>query len=105
MSDTFNVVANYDKPSYVGGQVITINISGNDVVTNIVTSQIGPLTIPIIANNGVKTTITAPAIQATVTTVSNSSVVIDTSLPIVDSSPSPRVWSVSANKLSLTAVA
>jgi len=105
MSDQFNVTAAYDKPSYVGGETIKITISGDDVVTTTQQSQIGPLVIPLVAADGAKTTITAPAEQATVTTVQHESVTIDPAVPIVDNSPTPRVWTLSADKLSITAVA
>lgn len=105
MSDVFNVTAAYDKPSYVGGDVIKVTISGNDVQTVVTQSQIGPLDIPLKAADGATTTVHVPAEQATITTATPQSVVIDTSQPIVDSSSAPRVWTVSADKLSITATA
>ena len=105
MGDVFNVTANYDQSSYTGGQTITVTISGGDVQSVVTQSQIGPITIPLVAQDGAKTTINVPAEQATVTTVTPESVVIDTTQPIVDTSPTPRTWTVSANKLSITATA
>lgn len=105
MTDVFNVTASYDKASYTGGQVITVTIAGGDVLTQIVSSQIGPITIPLVAADGAKSTIVMPAETATVTTTTPESVVIDTTLPIVDTSATPRTWTVAANKLSITAVA
>ena len=105
MTDTWNVSAAYDKPSYVGGDTIKVTISGNDVLTTTTTSQIGPLTIPLVAADGAKTTINVPAEQATVTVTTPESVTIDTSVAIVDTSPTPRVWTISADKLSITATA
>ena len=105
MTDTFNVTGSYDKPSYLGGDTIKITISGDDVLTDMVQSQIGPIVIPIVAANGAQSTITMPAEMATVTTVSHQSVTIDPSRQIVDSSPTPRVWTISADKLSISAVA
>lgn len=105
MSDQFNVTGAYDRPSYQGGDTIRITISGEDVVTETSQSQIGPIVIPIMAAGGAQETITMPAQQATITTVSHLSVTIDPSRPIVDSSPAPRIWTISADKLSITATA
>lgn len=105
MSDQFNVIAAYDKASYVGGETIKATISGNDVQTVVSQSQIGPLVIPLLAADGAKTTINVPAEQATVTVATPQSVTIDPAVAIVDTSPTPRVWTLSADKLSITAVA
>ena len=105
MSDVFNVTASYDKPSYTQGQTITVTIAGGDVQTVTTQSQIGPLTIPLLAADGATSTISVPAEQATVTTTTPESVVIDTTKPIVDTSPTPRTWTVAANKLSISAIA
>jgi hypothetical protein len=106
MADVFNVTASYDKPSYVGGDTITITISGDDVVTETTQSMIGPLVIPLVnPSNGSTSIINVPSEIATVTTTTSESVVIDTSQPIVDSSATPRVWTVSGNKLFITSIA
>jgi hypothetical protein len=105
MADVFNVTASYDKTSYTQGQTITATISGGDVQTVGSQSQIGPLTIPLVAADGATSTISMPAEQATVTVATPESVVIDTTKPIVDTSPTPRTWTVSANKLSISSVA
>jgi hypothetical protein len=106
MADQFNVTAAYDKPSYVGGDTIKVTISGDDVVTSVATVQIGPLAIQVInPSDGVTQIINAPAEQATITTVAHNSVIIDTSVPIIDSSTAPRVWTPSTDKLSITSVA
>lgn len=105
MTDAFNVTASYDKPSYNGGDTIKATISGGDVLTTTATSQVGPLVIPVVAADGAKSTVSLPQTTATVTTVTPESVVIDTTVPVVDSSPTPRVWTVSADKLSITAIA
>lgn len=105
MTDTFNVTAAWDKPSYTQGQTITGTISGGDVLTKTVVGQIGPLAVPVVAADGATFTVNLPAAQASVTTATPESVVIDTSKPIVDTSPTPRTWAVSANKLSITAIA
>ncbi len=105
MTDVFNVTASYDKPSYVQGDVITVTISGNDVLTTTANGQVGPITLPIIAADGATTTITIPQETVTITVVTPESVVIDTTRPIVDSSPTPRTWVVSDNKLSISATA
>lgn len=103
--DVFNVTAAYDKPSYTGGEIITVTISGNDVFTQTVTGQVGPITIPVVAADGAQSTVTIGQTTASVVTSTPESVVIDTSRPIVDTSPTPRVWVVSASKLSITATA
>lgn len=105
MTDVFNVTGAYDKPSYQGGDTIKITLSGNDVQTMQSQSQIGPIVIPVMAADGAQSTISMPAEQATVTTATPQSVTIDPSRPIVDSSPSPRAWAISADKLSISAVA
>jgi hypothetical protein len=105
MTDVFSVTASYDKASYIQGQLITATISGGDVQTSISSSQIGPLTIPLVAADGAISTVSMPAEQATVTVATPESVVIDITKPIVDTSPTPRNWTVAANKLSISAVA
>lgn len=105
MTDTFNVTAAYDKPSYNQGDTITATISGDDVLTQTFQGQIGPLAIPVVSADGAQETVNLPATTVTVTQATPESVVIDTTRPIVDSSPTPRTWTVSANKLSITATA
>jgi hypothetical protein len=105
MTDVFNVTAAYDKPSYNQGDTITVTISGGDVLTQTLTGQIGPLAIPVVAADGATATVSLPQTTVTVTTATPESVVIDTTRPVVDTSPTPRTWTVSANKLSITATA
>ncbi len=105
MTDVFSVTAVYDKPSYNKGDTITVTISGGDVLTTITNVQIGPLTIPVVAADGAVNTVTLPQTTATQTVATPESVVIDTTNPIVDTSPTPHTWVVSANKLSITTVA
>lgn len=105
MTDVFNVTAAYDKASYNTGDTITVTISGGDVLTQTVSSQVGPLTIPIVAADGATSVVSVPQTLASVTTTTPESVVIDTSKPIVDTSPTPRTWTVASNKLSITATA
>jgi hypothetical protein len=106
VTDTFNVTAAYDKPSYNQGDTITATISGGDVLTQTLTGQIGPLAIPVVnPTDGATATVSLPQTTVTVTTATPESVVIDTTRPIVDTSPTPRTWTVSANKLSITATA
>jgi hypothetical protein len=105
MTDTFNVTASYDKPSYNQGDTITATISGGDVLTQTVQGQIGPVALPLVASDGAQDTLNLPQTTVTVTTATSESVVIDTTRPIVDTSPTPRTWTVSANKLSITATA
>jgi hypothetical protein len=106
MTDVFNVTATYDKPAgYNAGDTITITISGGDVLTSTTTTTIGPVTIPIVAADGAKSTVSVPAVKATTTTTTPESVLIDTSTPIVDTGTPVRVWTVSTNKLSITSIA
>ena len=109
MSDTFNVTASWNQTSYTAGQTITGTISGGDVLTTTTTSvqNAGPVTIPVVAADGAQSTITIPSVPVTITTTTTTpeSVVIDTTRPIVDSGSPSRVWTVAANKLSITATA
>lgn len=105
MADTFNVTAAYDKTTYNQGDKITVTISGGDVSTVAITSKVGPIAIPIIAANGATTTINIPAENVSVVTATPQSVVIDISKPIIDTSATPRLWAVAANRLSISATA
>ena len=105
MTDVFNVTGSYDKPAYNKGDTITITITGGDVLTTTTTGQIGPVAIPLVAADGATSILNIPQTTVAVTTSTPESVVIDTSKPIVDTSPTPRTWTVSSNKLSITAVA
>jgi hypothetical protein len=109
MTDVFNVTASYDKPAYNAGDTITITISGGDVLTQTVSTQstAGPVIIPVVAADGAASTVTVPSVVVTTssTTTTPESVVIDASRPVVDTSPTPRTWTVSTNKLSITATA
>jgi len=109
MPDTFSVTGSFDKASYSPGNTITGTISGGDVLTVTTTTQInvGPVTVPIQAADGAKFQVVFPVVTVsnTVTTSTPESVVIDTTLPIVDNGPSPRAWTVSADKLHITAIA
>lgn len=109
MTDTFNVTASYNQTSYTAGQTITGTISGGDVLTTTTQTQgqAGPLTVPIVAADGAQSTISFPSVPVTITTTvaTPESVVIDTTRAIVDTSPTPRTWTVSSNKLSITATA
>jgi hypothetical protein len=105
MADTFNVTAAYDKPSYNQGDTITVTISGGDVLTSSSTGQIGPLSISLVAADGSTSTISVPQTAVTITSSTNESVKIDSTKPVVDTSPTPRTWAFSANGLSITATA
>lgn len=105
MTDVFNVTASYDKTTYTQGQTITATIAGSDVLTTTTVGQAGPLTIPVVAADGAISSVILGSVPVTLSIVANESVVIDTTRTIVDTSPTPRVWTVSANKLSITAVA
>jgi hypothetical protein len=105
MSDAFNVTAAYNAPSYTQGQTITVTISGNDVLTTTTTGTVGPVSIPIVAADGATGTVSIPAENVTLTVTTPESVTIDTTRAIVDTSPTPRTWTVAANKLSISATA
>lgn len=99
MADQFNVVATFDKTSYVAGDIMKLTISGDDVVT---AGQITPLNVVV--------TITNPTDGATGTanaTVNISSqVATHQSVKISSvSDGSSRVWTVDASGLFATAVA
>jgi hypothetical protein len=108
-TDAFNVTAAWSEPSYVTGQTITGTISGGDVLTSTTTTtaNAGPVTIPVVAADGAQSTVTLGTIPVTTTTTITTpeSVVIDTTRPIVDNGSPARTWTVSANKLSITATA
>jgi hypothetical protein len=105
MADVFNVIGTYNQTSYVQGQTIVMTISGNDVLTTTTTGQAGPLTVPVVAEDGATSTITIGSVPVTLTIATNESVTIDTTRAIVDTSPTPRTWVVAANKLSISATA
>lgn len=105
MTDQFNVTAAFDKATYVAGETVTAHISGNATATVTTQGQVGPLTIPVVAADGAQSTIQLPAVPATFTQQTPQAVTIDPSRAIVDTSPTPRTWALSADKLSITAVA
>jgi hypothetical protein len=105
MTDVFSVTGAWDKASYMAGQTITGTISGGDVLTTTTTANVGPVTVPVVAADGTQSTVSFPVVPVTVTTTTPESVVIDTTRAIVDNGVPPRVWVVSANKLSITATA
>lgn len=105
MTDTFNVTAAYSKPSYTAGETISCTISGNNTHSEVTTGQIGPLTIPLVASGGATSTISVAQVPATTSSTTTEPVTIDTTRPIIDTSPTPRTWTVGANKLTITAVA
>ncbi len=104
MTDTFNVTAAYDKPSYSQGGTITVTISGNDVLTQTVTTQqqSGVLTLTITAADGAVTTITVPAATVNVSTTTSTPQSVKIT-GIADTSG--RAWTIAANGLSATATA
>lgn len=107
---TINATGTWDKAGpYSPGDVITGTISGDDVhtVTTIVNETFGPVIVPVKAEDSDTATVTfdAKTVAVPVTTTTKDSVVIDTSVPIVDNGPNPKKWVVSANKLSITATA
>jgi hypothetical protein len=107
--DVFSIIATWNQVSYTAGQTITGTISGGDVQTTTTVSTVnaGPVTVPVVAADGVQSTVTFPVVPVSVTTTTTTpeSVVIDTTRPIVDSGVPPRVWTVSADKLHITATA
>jgi len=106
MTDTFNVTAAYNKPSYTAGEAIIVTIAGNNTHTGVTTTLIGPISIPLVAQpSGATSTISVPQTTGSTTATTIEAVTIDTTRPIVDTSPTPRIWTVSTNKLSITAVA
>jgi hypothetical protein len=109
MTDTFNVTASWSAGSYTAGQTITGTISGSAsaTTTTTTTANAGPVTIPVVSADGSQSAVTIAAVPVTTTTTSTTTeaVVIDTTRAIVDSGSPARAWTVSANKLSITATA
>lgn len=112
MSDTFNVQASWDKASYTAGETITGTLSGtNHHVEDASTVQVtvGPVDVPVVTSpTGALGTAHFPSLTFPVTTPgaeSDEPVLIDTSRSVVDSGPNPRVWVVSADRRSISAVA
>ncbi len=104
MTDTFNVTAAYDKPSYNQGSVMTVTITGNDVLTQTTTTQqqSGVLTLTITAADGATTTITVPAATVNVSTTTSTPQSVKIAA-VTDTSG--RTWAIAANGLSMTATA
>lgn len=112
MSDQFNVQASWDKASYNAGETITGAISGTNYHVgdpSLSHQTVGPVDIPLVAApSGATSVVSLPATDVTVTTPgpeSDEPVLIDTSRSVVDTSPNPRAWVVSADRKSITAVA
>lgn len=99
MSDTFNVTASFDKPSYAPGDIMTLKISGN--ATRTVTNT-GTLSgeIDVAAADGATEVIPLPAVTIPITTTTPQTVRMT---GIKDSGG--RTWTISADGLSATAVA
>jgi hypothetical protein len=102
MADTFNVTAAYDKSSYNTGDTITVTISGGDVLTTTVQGQVGPLVLTITAADGVTIPLNVPQQPVSIPTSTPESVKITA---VSDTSPTPRIWTISASGLSITATA
>jgi hypothetical protein len=100
MPDTFNVTAAYDKVSYNKGDVMTVTISGGDVLTTTGPTQSGTLSLTITAADGAVTTISLQPVTINVTTTTPESVKITGA---VDSTG--RVWTIGASGLTATAIA
>ena len=105
MSDQWNVTAAYDKPAYNAGDVMTIAITGNDVVTD-TTTTVAPsgtvtLTITNPTNNSV-TTITVPPQNITTTTTTTTPESVKITAVVDDSN---RQWVIDPSGLSATATA
>jgi len=106
MADVFNVTAAFDKPAgYNAGDTMKCSISGSDVSTVTTIVKAGPITIPLVAADGAKSSVTVPAVNVTITAATPQSVVIDPSAPVIDNGTPPRTWVRSADGLSVSAVA
>lgn len=101
-TDTWNVSANYDQPSYTQGQTITVKLSGADVLTTTTTGTAGPLVIRVTAADGAVTTLNVPTAQVTMTVAIPESVKITA---VQDNGTPPRTWTISPDGLTATAVA
>jgi hypothetical protein len=111
MADTFNVTASWSKASYNVGETMVGTISGTNTHTTgdtTVTETGGPVNIPVSATGGAQSTVNLPQVNVIRTipgTTTVEQVNIDTTRPIVDTSPTPRSWVVSADKKSISATA
>lgn len=111
MSDVFSVTAAWSKTVYNAGDAMSATISGDNVHTTPGTTthtSVGPVTIPVVAASGAKSTVSLPVVDVATTTGATSvhePVLIDTTVAIVDSSVSPHTWAVSADRKSITATA
>lgn len=109
MPDQFNVTAAWSKTSYTAGEQMVGTIAGTNTHTQntTVTETGGPVNIPVVAAGGAQSVVNLPVVNVlrTSTVTTTESVLIDTTRPIVDSGPAPRVWAVSADRKSITAVA
>jgi hypothetical protein len=104
MADVFNVTASYDKAAYNQGDMMTLTISGGDVLTQQVTQQqqSGQVTLTLTAADGaVSTIVIPPAIINVTQTVSTPESVKITG--VIDSSG--KIWTISSTGLSVTATA
>jgi Bacterial Ig-like domain (group 3) len=100
MGDVFNVTAAYDKATYNKGDLMTVTISGGDVLTQVNSAQSGTLTLTITAADGSTTSIALPDVTINTTTTTPESVKITGA---VDSTARP--WTIASNGLSVTATA
>lgn len=110
MADTFNVTASWNQASYTAGQTMVGTISGTNTHTtaDTVTHQTaGPVTIPVTAApSGAQSTVTLAGIDVATTvlgTTTTESVLIDTAAFVANQGG--RVWTVSADRKSISAVA
>lgn len=103
MSDTFNVTAGWDQPSYTEGQTITGTISGTNTHTEETVTQVGPVTVPLVAESGATTTISLPQVPVTHTVTTVEDVVID--VAVFEVNQGGRTWTVSVDLKSITATA
>jgi hypothetical protein len=99
MPTTFDsVVLEYDQPSYAAGETITADLSGIAVVEN---EFPGPVEYMVEPDGGVEQ---VPE-GSTLVVSYGEAVLIDTSRPIADTGPTPREWTVSSDKTSVSATA
>lgn len=104
MTNTWNFIASYDKPSYDKGDTMTATISGDYVLTTTTTTQqqSGALTLTLTAADGAKTSISLPATAVNVSTTTTSHQPVKITGV---SDTSGKAWTIGATGLTATALA
>lgn len=109
MSDQFSVSAAWSKTSYNVGETMTGTISGTNAHTTpdmTTTETAGPVNIPVVSTSGSQSVVNLPTVNVVRTvagTTTTEAVLIDTAVFVTNQGS--RVWTVSADRKSVSAVA